>query len=53
MTPFTVKKIKILSFSNILPDTKDHLLSTNEVTLLTKEISQIKNIMISFTKIKQ
>ena len=34
--------VEYLSYSNILPDTKDHVLSTNEVTLLTKEISQIK-----------
>jgi pyruvate,water dikinase len=34
--------VEYLSYSNILPDTIDHVLSTNEVTLLTKEISQIK-----------
>ena len=34
--------VEYLSFSNILPDTKGHVLSTNEVTLLTREISQIK-----------
>ena len=34
--------VEYLSYSNILPDTIDQVLSTNEVTLLTREISQIK-----------
>ena len=34
--------VEYLSHSNILPDTIDQVLSTNEVTLLTREISQIK-----------
>ena len=34
--------VEYLSYSNILPDTIDQVLSTNEVNLLTREISQIK-----------
>ncbi|MBL6661194.1 MAG: hypothetical protein ISP70_06825 [Crocinitomicaceae bacterium] len=34
--------VEYLSYSNILPDSIDQVLSTNEVTLLTREISHIK-----------
>ena len=36
--------VEYLSYSNILPDTIDQVLSTNEVTMLTREISQIKKV---------
>ena len=36
--------VEYLSYSNILPDSIDQVLSTNEVTLLTSEISQIKKL---------